>query len=82
MWNGNVRLKLRIHILVKLAMNICIFHEMRVISPVEKKNQIVQKSPIPTKTAGNVVNSWGCRWEEQEMGGVAVPGGRIHGAAK
>jgi hypothetical protein len=38
MWNGIVRHKIRIRILVKSAMNICIFHEMRRISLVERTN--------------------------------------------
>jgi hypothetical protein len=46
MLNGIVRLKLRINILVKLAMNICIFHEMRGISLVERTKIRLSISPL------------------------------------
>jgi len=83
MWNGIVRHKRRIHILVKSAMNICIFHEMRGISLVKRnKYQIVQKASIYMETGGNVVNSRARSWGERAVRGVAVTGGRIQGVAK
>jgi len=83
MWNGIVRHKIRINILVKPAMNICIFREMGGISLVKRTHVRLSRKPLfPWKQPVMLLTVGGVAGGERAMSGVAVPGGRIQGVAK